>query len=58
MWLVVINPLKADLNSICHLLALLAAHCILHLSRIRVKEADCIMFQFTIVGKAINSSCT
>jgi len=31
------NPLKADLNPICHLLALLGAHHILHVSRIRVK---------------------
>jgi hypothetical protein len=32
-----INPLNAELNSICHLLALLGAHPILHVSRIRVK---------------------
>jgi hypothetical protein len=31
-----INPLNAELNPICHLLALLAAHHILHISRIRV----------------------
>ena len=30
------NPLNAELNPVCHLLALLAAHHILHLSRIRV----------------------
>jgi len=33
-----INPLNAELNPICHLLALLGAHHILHISRIRVKE--------------------
>jgi hypothetical protein len=33
-----INPLNAELNSICHLLALLEDHYILHVSRIRVKE--------------------
>jgi hypothetical protein len=33
----VINPLNAELNPICHLLALLGAHHILHVSRIRVK---------------------
>ena len=33
----VINPLNADLNPICHLLALLGAHPILYISRIRVK---------------------
>jgi hypothetical protein len=31
-----INSLNAELNSICHLLALLEAHHILHVSRIRV----------------------
>jgi hypothetical protein len=30
------NPLNAELNPICHLLALLGAHLILHISRIRV----------------------
>jgi hypothetical protein len=30
------NPLNADLNIICHLLALLEAHPIFHVSRIRV----------------------
>ena len=33
-----INPLNAELNPICHLLALLGAHHILHVSRIRVNE--------------------
>jgi hypothetical protein len=32
-----INPLNAELNPICHLLALLRPHHILHTSRIRVK---------------------
>jgi hypothetical protein len=31
-----LNPLNAKLNPICHLLALLGAHHILHVSRIRV----------------------
>jgi len=31
-----ITPLNAELNPICHLLALLVAHHILHISRIRV----------------------
>jgi len=31
-----INPLDAKLNPICHLLALLGAHHILHVSRVRV----------------------
>ena len=33
-----INPLSAQLNPICHLLALLGAHHILHISRIRVNS--------------------
>jgi len=33
-----LNPLNAELNPICQLLALLGAHPILHVSRIRVKE--------------------
>jgi len=32
-----ISPLYAELNPICHLLALLGAHHILHVSRVRVK---------------------
>jgi len=32
-----INPLNTELNPICHMLALLGAHLILHISRIRVK---------------------
>jgi len=33
-----INPLNAELNPICHLLALLGTNHILHVSRIRVNE--------------------
>jgi hypothetical protein len=33
-----INPLNTELNSICHLLVLLGAHLILHISRIRVNH--------------------
>ena len=32
-----INPSNAELNPICHLLAFLGAHHILHVSRIRVQ---------------------
>jgi len=35
----IFNPLNTQLNPICHLLALLGAHHILHVSRIRVKKA-------------------
>jgi hypothetical protein len=33
-----VNPLNAKLNPICHLLALLGAHPVLHISKIRVKN--------------------
>ena len=33
-----LNPLNAELNPICHLLALLGAHRVLHVSRIRVNN--------------------
>jgi len=33
-----INPLNAELNPICHLLALLGSHHIIHVSRIRIKR--------------------
>jgi len=33
------NPLNAELNPICYLLALLGAHHFLHVSRIRVKSS-------------------
>jgi len=32
----IFNPLNAELNTICHFLALLGAHHILHVSRVRV----------------------
>jgi len=37
MLLEIINPLNAELNPICHLLALLAARHIFHISMKRVK---------------------
>jgi len=37
-----INPLNTELNPICHLLALLDAHHILHVSRIRVNPQSAI----------------
>ena len=33
-----LNPLNAELNPICHLLALLGVHHFLHVSKIRVKS--------------------
>ena len=34
------NPFNAELNPICHFMALLGAHHILHVSRVRVKELN------------------
>jgi len=39
-----INPLNAELNLICHLLALLGAHHIFHVSVLRVNTASGIVF--------------
>ena len=36
--IILVNPLNAELNSICYLLALLGAHHFLHVSKIRVKS--------------------
>jgi hypothetical protein len=44
-----INPLNAELNSVCHLLALLGAQPILHISRIRVK---CTVNALSVFGSA------
>jgi hypothetical protein len=43
-----LNTLNAEINTICHLLALLGAHHILHVSRIRVKGPS---FMKTVTGK-------
>jgi len=48
-----INPLNAELNPICHLLPLLAAHHIFHISRIRVNTKTLsglckVQFQFQV----------
>jgi len=39
------NHLNAELNSICHLLALLGAHHILHVSRVRVNVMTLILIR-------------
>jgi hypothetical protein len=44
----IINPLNTELNSICHLLALLGAHPILHVSRIRVNRSIKIINNFPL----------
>jgi len=40
---VLFNPLNAELNPICHLLELLGAHLIFHVSGLRVKIHVCRM---------------
>jgi hypothetical protein len=40
------NPLNAELNPICHLLALLGTYHILHVSRIRVKHRGAIILKY------------
>jgi hypothetical protein len=46
-----VNPLNAKLNLICHLLALLGAHPVLHISRIRVKETvELYLFSHPLLG--------
>jgi hypothetical protein len=42
------NPLNSELNPICHLLALLEAHHILHVSRIRVKTMRLIFMNYSV----------
>jgi len=42
------NPFNAELNPICHLLALLGAHHILHVSRVRVN-------QFLLLRQSVDS---
>jgi len=46
-----INPLNAELNPICHLLALLGTHHILHVSRITVNHPS----KGIIIQNAFNS---
>ena len=52
IWIIIlINPLNAELNPICHLLALLEAHRILHVSKIRIKHLflkNCGYYKFLI----------
>jgi hypothetical protein len=45
------NPLNVDLNPICHLLALIGAHHILHVSRIRVKGEEIVQPTFRMPVK-------
>jgi len=56
-----INPLNAELNPICHLLALLGAHHILHVSRVRVKicrtrlsVSPCLILSMSVNQETLN----
>ena len=49
------NPLKAELNPICHLLALLEAHHIFHVSGLRVKSS--IIFANTVANLVNDMAC-
>ena len=44
------NPLNAELNPICHLLALLGVHHFLHVSRVRVKIPSSVGLPFETYG--------
>ena len=48
-----LNPLNAELNPICYLLALLGAHHCLHVSRIRVKSLTLRLLMSYIYGAPI-----
>jgi len=45
------NPLNAELNPISHLLALLGAHIIFHVSGLRVYRLKPERFSFSLLGK-------
>jgi hypothetical protein len=49
-----INPLNTELNPICHLLALLEAHHILYVSRIRVKLSNFCKQLYNVVAEDIS----
>jgi len=40
-----VNPLNAELNPICHLLALLGAHHIFHVSGLRVNSVQVLLLE-------------
>jgi hypothetical protein len=46
----IINPLNAELNPICHLLALLGDHHIFHVSRIRVESLEIIGINTKVIS--------
>jgi hypothetical protein len=57
-WYILVNPLNAELNPICHFLALLGSHPILHFSRIRVKMPTTFVTYGTTVKTTRNTNVT
>jgi hypothetical protein len=53
-----LNPLNAKLNPICHFLALLGAHPILHVSRVRVNSVRSELLNKIFHEFGIVTSCT
>ena len=51
-----VNPLNAELNPTCHLLVLLGAHHILHVSRIRVKLVKYLFYFVRLCSTRIGMS--
>jgi hypothetical protein len=51
-----VNPLTAEINSICHLLALLAYH-LLHVSRARVKQPFSVVEMKTLDYENMQNLC-
>ena len=52
-----INPLNTELNPICHLLVLLGAHRIFHVSRIRVKQEGLLSEGFEVTNGLRQGCC-
>jgi len=52
-----VNPLNAELNPICHLLALLGAHHILHVSRVKAKQPFTVVEMRTPDYKNMQNLC-
>jgi len=50
-----INPLNAELNPTCHLLAFLGGHHILHVNRIRVKINLCTCNWYSLMASMTNA---
>jgi hypothetical protein len=48
-----LNPLNAELNPICHLLALIEAHHIFHVSRIRVNKLKVYYNKYIVISSEI-----